>query len=172
VLLRLKYRRDLGLADALAPLLAGFVEQLSWKPHLIVPVPLGGGRIRQRGYNQAALIAQPLALALSIRYVPHDLTRTRETLSQVGLTRSERIQNVKDAFVANSRHVRDRDVLLVDDVATTGATLSACARALRLAGARGVRAVTVARASPSIHRDVWSAEGAGPVGSLYLQEAE
>jgi ComF family protein len=143
---RLKYRRDLGLSEALVPHLAGHASSLGWEVDVLAPVPLGRGRLSQRGYNQAGLIAWPLALSLGIAFAPGALWRTRETRSQVGLTRPERRLNVHDAFEASPSRVRGRSVMLVDDVATTGATLSSCAEALHAAGARDVFALTVARA--------------------------
>lgn len=145
---RLKYRRDLGLGEALAVPLAGFASRLNWPVDLVVPVPLGRRRSIERGYNQVALIAWPLAMALGLQYDPHAVARVRDTRSQVGLARRERQDNVRDAFAAQSAGVGGRSILLVDDVATTGSTLSSCAAALRACGARDVFALTVARALP------------------------
>jgi len=143
---RLKYRHDLGLGEALVSQLATYASHLDWEPDLIVPVPLGQGRLVERGYNQASLISWPLSLALGIPHAPGALRRVRETRSQVGLSRDERRRNVWNAFGANSGAVKGRVVLLVDDVATTGATLSSCAEALYTAGAQDVFALAVARA--------------------------
>ncbi|MFH1184276.1 MAG: ComF family protein [Chloroflexota bacterium] len=143
---RLKYRHDLGLGEALVPQLAAYVNDLRWQADMLVPVPLGSSRLKQRGYNQAGLISWPLSLALGIAHAPRAVCRTRETRSQVGLTRAERHDNVRDAFQSCPSLVKDRSLLLLDDVATTGATLSSCAEALYAAGARDVLALTVARA--------------------------
>lgn len=143
---RLKYRRDIGLGDALAAQLVGFVSNLNWPIELIVPTPLGKGRLQERGYNQVGLIAHPLSLAMGITYAPDALARLRETRSQVGLTKDERRGNVRQAFRGNETRTKDRVVLLVDDVATTGSTLSSCAEALYAAGARDVFALSVSRA--------------------------
>lgn len=145
-LLRLKYRRDLGLGEALANDMIEFVRTLEWSVDLVVPVPLGRGRLKERGYNQASLIARPLSMAMRLDYAPDALVRSRETPSQVGLTRPERRDNVRGAFRARAGRVSGRVVLLMDDVATTGSTLSSCAEALCAAGARDVFALTVARA--------------------------
>lgn len=85
-------------------------------------------------------------MALGVTYAPDALTRTRETRSQVGLTKAERRTNVNGAFQAKPNRVDGRRILLLDDIATTGSTLSSCAEALRAAGARDVFALTVARA--------------------------
>ena len=145
---KLKYRRDVGLGDALARQMADFVAGLCWPLELVVPVPLGRKRLVERGYNQVALIAYPLALTSGMKFAPGALARQRETRSQVGLTREARRENVQGAFRADASLVRGKVVLLMDDVATTGSTLSAAAGALRASGAADVYALTVARAVP------------------------
>ncbi len=145
---RLKYRRDIGLGAALAPSLVPYIAALGWRADLIVPVPLGRKRLAQRGYNQVSVIARPLSMAMRIAYAPDAVARSQETRSQVGLTRAERQVNVQDAFRGNPSRVGGRTVLLIDDIATTGSTLSSCASALRAAGARDVFAFSVARAMP------------------------
>ena len=152
---RLKYRHDLGLGEALVPQLATFAADFHWSVNMLVPVPLGSKRIKERGYNQAGLIGWPLSLALDIAYAPRALSRARETRSQVGLSRAERHENVRDAFRADKRLVNGRVILLVDDVATTGVTLSSCAEALYAAGARDVFALTVARAYRGLAGDAF-----------------
>jgi len=151
----LKYRRDIGFGEALTLPLFEFTTRLQWPINLVVPVPLGLERQNERGYNQAGLIARPLSMALGLAYEPGALTRSRQTKSQVGLTRAARYENVRDAFRADGRKVSGRTILLVDDVATTGATLSSCAEALLASGADDVFALTVARAN--------HARGAGDV---------
>jgi len=143
---RLKYRRDMALGDALAFHLSEYVDKLGWPIDLIVPVPLGRKRLQERGYNQVGLIAHPLALSMRIAYAPRALGRIRETRTQVGLTKLERRDNVRGAFQADRKRVKDRVVLLMDDVATTGSTLSSCAEAFYAAEARDVFALTVSRA--------------------------
>lgn len=145
---RLKYRRDIGLGEALTPQLSDFIASLHWPVEIVVPVPLGRKRLVERGYNQVSLIARPLSMAMRLPYAPDALARHHETRSQVGLSRSQRQQNVRRAFRARSGRVSGHTVLLVDDVATTGSTLSSCAEALYAAGARDVFAFTVSRAVP------------------------
>jgi ComF family protein len=143
----LKYRRDIAMGDALAAQMTSFVMDLAWPIDVVVPIPLGRKRIKERGYNQVAMIAKPLAMALEIRYAPHELMRNKETRSQVGLSREERRVNVKEAFHAGVGVIK-KNVLVMDDVSTTGSTLSSAAMALRVAGAKEVYALTVARALP------------------------
>jgi competence protein ComFC len=144
----LKYRRNAALGDALAPHLAGYARNLSWQVDLVVPVPLGRQRMQERGYNQVGLFAKPLAAIQGWHYSPNVLVRTRETLSQVGLSPLERKENISGAFQAEPVLADGKAILLVDDVVTTGATLSACSEALIKAGARIIYALTLARALP------------------------
>jgi ComF family protein len=145
---QLKYRRNIGLGEALAKQMATFIAQLNWTVDVIVPIPLGKTRLKERGYNQVAMVARPLSLTLGMDYRPSAIVRARETRSQVGLTAMERKQNVQNAFKAVEDKVDGRTVLLMDDVSTTGATLSSAAEALYASGAMDVYAVTIARALP------------------------
>jgi len=142
---KLKYRRDISLGESLAVQMMSFVQTLPWDIEMIIPIPLGKERLRKRGYNQVGMIARPLALALDVQYESDGLIRKKETRSQVGLTRRERKDNVNKAFIVHAM-VNGRTVLVVDDVSTTGATLSSSAEALYASGARDVYALTVARA--------------------------
>ena len=142
---KLKYRRNLSMGDAIAAEMLPFVRGLGWNVDIVIPVPLGRVRMRERGYNQVAMIAKPLALGLGLQYAPKALARQKETRSQVGLSREERHQNVNGAFYA-SQGVTGKTVLIMDDVSTTGSTLSSGADALFAAGAKDVFALTVARA--------------------------
>jgi len=143
----LKYRRNItGFGDALAIQMASFVRSLHWPLNLIVPVPLGRKRLKERGYNQVALVARPLSYELHLAYAPAALWKMRETRSQVGLNVQERRENVSKAYQAHTSAVKRKSVLLMDDVATTGSTIAACTEALLSAGAQEVYAITIARA--------------------------
>jgi len=125
-------------------------DSLFPQPLLVVPVPLHARKLRQRGFNQSEVIARA-ALKLKpaggqLTLAAEILVRKRETQSQIGLTRHQRRENMRGAFaVANAQPLKDREVLLVDDVFTTGTTASECARVLRRAGAKRVWVATVAR---------------------------
>jgi predicted amidophosphoribosyltransferase len=94
------------------------------------------------------MVAMPLSNQLGLEYWPKALVRARETRSQVGLSAIERQENVRSAFLADGRKVKGRIVLLIDDVSTTGATLSSAAEALYTSGTQDVFAFTIARALP------------------------
>lgn len=143
---RIKYRHDIALADMLSTSMISYLEELDWQIDLVLPVPLGKDRIRERGYNQAALLAKPIAWGSNLPYRPRALRRARETRSQVGLSLKQRHQNVRGAFECSREIVEGKSVLVVDDVATSGATLDACAEALWSAGAAVVYGFTLARA--------------------------
>lgn len=144
----MKYGRNTALGDAMAPHLAIYARKLGWRVDMVVPVPLGKQRMRERGYNQVGLLARPLADMQGWRYSPEVLVRTRETRTQVGLSPLERKENISGAFCAEPILAAGKDILLVDDVVTTGATLAACSDALVKAGARNIYALTLARALP------------------------
>lgn len=144
----LKYDNARGLALPLARQLIRCQDALNWRFDTVTPVPIGTERLKERGYNQAELIARAFASQSNASFQVNLLQRQRETRSQVGLDAKERRANVEGAFAANSSEVKDKAILIIDDVYTTGATLGACAVALRKAGAVAVYALTVTVASP------------------------
>jgi ComF family protein len=146
-----KYEDMHCLASILASLMAEGWRRLSpagWLPQAIVPIPLHPSRQRQRGYNQAALLARELGTHLHCPVVEGALVRVRATAPQVGLGIEERRVNVHRAFRCTNTRLHGRNILLVDDVCTTGATLASACLALKAAGAASVLAYTLARAKP------------------------
>jgi ComF family protein len=144
-IVKLKYKRDISLGDAIAWSMLPFYKTLNWDIDMIIPTPLGKKRKRERGYNQAAMLAKPFALALQVEFNPDAVIRVRETRTQVGLDYAERKKNVAGAFQAGAS-VKRKNIMVMDDVSTTGSTLSAIAESLYAAGAQTVYALTVARA--------------------------
>jgi len=153
MLIKLKYRPDRQLANVMAVRLAQLYRKEGLQLDILAGVPLAAMRQRRRGYNQIELVCRPLAEKLKLHYHPEVISRIRETSSQVGLTEKERHENVRQAFIANAHLVRGKRVLLVDDVLTTGATLTACSCALYQAGAAEVSGMSIARArsKPQFH---------------------
>ena len=170
LILQLKFQRRERLGERLGARLAEAWDSLevagAEERPILVPVPLHGRRERERGFNQAALLAAGLGRALArarggAGIETRALLRTKATPPQTGLSLEERRDNVRGAFsVAEPERVRGRVVVLIDDVMTTGSTLSACAEALKAAGAGRVLGLTLARAIPQFaDRDVKEAAG-------------
>ena len=151
---RLKYKRDLILADTLARELADAWRRYALPAGTVIAVPLAAERQRERGYNQAALLARGLADLARLPYQAEGLARVRHTPSQVGLTAEARRANVRGAFAARRDRVAGRAYILVDDICTTGATLTACAEALHQAGAKTIWGLTLGRALAPGGKDI------------------
>ncbi len=141
---RLKYRGQRVLAPSLAAILVQAWRRGPPPADLLVPVPLHARRLRERGFNQAVLLAQALGHETGLPVDAGALQRVRYTPPQVDLDAAGRLANVEGAFACR-QSLAGRAVCLVDDICTTGATLEACAAALRQAGARSVWAYTLAR---------------------------
>ena len=144
----MKYRGNIALGESIAAQMTEFVRSLHWPAEIMIPVPLAKKRLIERGYNQVALVARPLAYQLKLKYEPDALRKMRETRSQVGLDASQRAANVHEAYQANPDLVKGKHALMMDDVATTGSTISACTAALLSAGVQEVYVLTIARALP------------------------
>ncbi len=151
LVLRLKDGRELALARGLGSLLARHPD-LTPEYDALVPAPMHGRRLRERGFNQALELARPVAGALRAPLAPELLRRHKAARPQTGLSRAERRANLRGVFAA-SEAVRDKRLLLVDDIATTGATLEQATRALLQAGAIFVDVAVLARtpAHPAFH---------------------
>ena len=144
-----KYRNRFYLRHVIGEWIGAVLEDPRMDPggfDLIVPVPLHPAKQRERGFNQAAVLAQTLSRR-TLLPVGQALKRVRYTKTQTAFDRAERMQNLRHAFRLRPREdVQGLRVLLVDDVLTTGSTLSECARVLKNAGASSVYAATAARA--------------------------
>jgi len=143
----LKYNHLSALARPMGEMMAVYLEAEALPVDMVVPVPLFGRRQRLRGYNQSALLAREVArIGRGLPLAERGLARRRDTPPQARSVDAEaRRRNVVGAFGGERRLVEGRRVLLIDDVMTTGATLDACGRALRQAGAASVWALTFAR---------------------------
>jgi ComF family protein len=146
--LLLKYEQVIPLADWFGARLAQIATEslAEWRPDVVVPVPLHRDRRRERGYNQAELIAKRVARRIKVRLASNLLIRVKPRPPQLVLSRAEHWKSVRGAYATPERMKIDKlRVLLVDDVLTTGATLDACSRVLKRAGASAVFGLTVGR---------------------------
>lgn len=141
-----KYDHQTRLVDLLGSWLIRAMDENHWSPELVTAVPLHRKRQLERGYNQSVLLARVVSERFGWPFSAEAIRRLRETRSQVSLNARERRDNVQGAFAASPELVRGKSVLVIDDVLTTGATLVACAEALRQAGALRVLGATVAGA--------------------------
>jgi len=143
---QLKYKNLRALAQPLAELLKDYLTNNPVPGEVLVPVPLHQKRLKERGYNQSSLLARVLGRLTGLPVVDDCLIRHRHTPPQVKTSSvAERQRNVTDAFFCRDQRLRDKQVLLIDDVATSGATLDACAAALKAAGAGTVWGLVLAR---------------------------
>ena len=143
---QLKYRNFRALAAPLAQLLNNCLITNPIPGKVPVPVPLHRKRLRERGYNQASLLAKELGKLTNLLIVDDCLIRQQHSLPQARTsTVDERLSNVADAFVCSNQSLRDKQVLLIDDVSTSGATLDACATVPKSAGATSVWGLVLAR---------------------------
>ena len=145
-ILALKYGGIKAAAPQLGDMLADYLQSNPLPGDLIAPVPMHATRRRERGYNQAELLARRVAGRCDILYQGDLLVRTRRIDAQAGMTgAAERVANVADSVALSDRSdVRDKHIILVDDVVTTGSTLDTCAAALKQAGAASVWCLTLA----------------------------
>ena len=143
---QLKYRNLRALALLLAQLLRDYLAANPVPAEVLVPVPLHKKRLRERGYNQSSLLARELGKLIELPIVDDCLIRERHSLPQARTsTVDERRSNVVNAFACRDCELQGKQVLLIDDVSTTGATLDACAEVLKASGATSVWGLTLAR---------------------------
>jgi len=143
---QLKYRNLKAIAPCLAELLAHYLESNPLPGEALIAVPLHPKRLRERGYNQSQLLAWELAKLINLPVIEDRLIRVKEAKPQVKAANlEERRRNVADAFACQNKKVNDKQVILIDDVCTSGATLQSCAEALKSKGAISVWGLTLAR---------------------------
>jgi ComF family protein len=151
---QLKYEGQTDLAMMLGQRLLDTFAKTDWQPTLIVAVPLHPLRLRERGYNQAALLAEVVAKGISVPFHRETLRKVKHTRPQVGLRKRQRADNVRGAFIAEPDLASAQRILLIDDVCTTGATLTACAVTLQKAGTAKIYGLTVAAVPPDTTRNI------------------
>ena len=145
----LKFKRNKKIAKFLADLLASYLKKLPFtlSSYEILAMPLSSARQRERGFNQAGLIAEELSPLVSVPILPGGLTRIKHSTPQSKIRgRKERLQNVSGAFSAKPELVAGKNIILLDDVITSGATMFEAARALKSAGVRKIIALAAAKA--------------------------
>jgi len=142
----LKYRNLKAISGRLATLMARYLRDNPVHGEVLVPVPLHLRRLRERGYNQSSLLARELGKLIVLPVVDDGLHRLKDSLPQARTTTvEERRRNVTNAFACRDDVLSGRSVILIDDVCTSGATLEACAKAVKSAGAVSVWGLTLAR---------------------------
>jgi len=143
---QLKYHNLKAISFCLAELLADYLQSNPLPGEAIVPVPLHPRRLRERGYNQSSLLARELGKLANLPVIEDCLIRVKEAQPQVKASNvEERRRNVIDAFMCQNENVSDKQIILIDDVCTSGATLESCALALKSKGASSVWGLTLAR---------------------------
>jgi ComF family protein len=141
----IKYHNNLGLGIIFAEYLSEIVRSMNWNIDCVVPIPISKEHMRSRGYNQSSVFGRPLSLMINKPFIANAIVRTKNTLSQVHLSREQRFTNLQSAFSVNSATLIDKKVLLVDDISTTGATLISCSKVLMDSGCKEVFCLTIAR---------------------------
>jgi len=143
---QLKYRNLKAISSCLAELLADYLQSNPLPGETIVPVPLHPRRLRERGYNQSSLLARELGKLTNLPVIENCLIRIKEAQPQVKAhNMEERRKNVIDAFMCHNEKISGKQIILIDDVCTSGATLESCALALKSKGATSVWGLTLAR---------------------------
>ena len=141
---KLKFGGMRSLAPILTKLLADYWNGLGWEIDLIIPVPLSRKRQAERGFNQSELLARQFSKSIGVPCEPAALMKQRDTREQVGLNADERRHNLSGAFAAEPVFIRDKRILLLDDVMTTGSTFAECSAVLLDTGAKSVNCLSVA----------------------------
>ncbi|MBN1351329.1 ComF family protein [candidate division KSB1 bacterium] len=144
-----KYEGMVSLSDNMAKIIAGaFQYDLDFQvADLIIPVPLNLSRKRERGYNQSELLGKTVSRLSGVKMEHKAMRRVRDTKTQTKLNHQQRLKNVSNAFkIKSPQIIAGKSIILLDDVITTGATMNACAKALKDAGAKNVLALALVKA--------------------------
>ncbi len=150
LILKLKYSDNAFCARAIAPYMAAvYIKHIkNKKNHIIIPVPLCKERYKERGYNQSELLANEVGEYLGLPVISNILIRIKKTAPQKKMTLEQRLENIKNAFdVHNAEAIKGKDILLIDDVFTTGATANECIKILKKFKAKSVKLLAIASAS-------------------------
>lgn len=139
------------LAKYFCQLMADTYNKFPYKTDVVVSVPISKSRLITRGYNQSELLAKGLSNMLGLDFQPDGLVKIKDTPDQVGLTKAERMENLDKAFVANKEIVKGKNVLLIDDVLTTGSTANECAKSLLKVGATNVQVLVIATVEQKVY---------------------
>lgn len=143
-----KYSDKIELAYPISQLMIKRLKASKLEYDILACVPIHNSKLKKRGYNQSAVLAKNISNKMNKKFIPNLLLKVKETDSQSGLTKEDRIKNVKGSFAINKKYkdqVFRKTVLLIDDVITTGATVNECCKNLRKAGAKKVVVLTFAK---------------------------
>lgn len=143
-IIRFKFEKRRGIGEFFGKVLGGFALDLNWDIDVIVPIPLSKRRLKERGFNQSEVLALEVSKILKLP-ISLGLVRIKETAPSVDLNLEERVKNIDKAFLVSDKNLKRKNVLLIDDVYTTGATVNEAGKTLLERGIREVRVLTLAR---------------------------
>ncbi len=145
---KFKYQDQLQILDFFVNLMLNMGQDVIKESHIIIPVPIHKFKLFNRGYNQAALLAMKLAANTQLEYLPEALSKKNNKTSQAGLTKEERKRNIKNSFVLNPKYaeqIQGKNILIIDDVITTGATIFECCKELKKAQPNKIFVLSLAK---------------------------
>lgn len=144
---KLKYGKDRSISKAIIPLMCQRLRESDFDVDIVAPVPLNDARLKTRGFNQAELLAEGICEEFNLPISINNLVRNRDTVTQTSLSRDERIENLKKAFsILEPQEFKDKKVLIIDDLTTSGATMDEITALLKKKGAKAVYGLTFCHA--------------------------